>query len=236
MLPILFQSHNFIVYSYPLLMGVGWGVGYQLFLSRATISHRSALILFWSLFLSSWVGAKLFFLLTAPDVSSGELSVSVSFWIGGGFVFYGGLIGAAAIYFIYRKLRLPMDQQTLAALVSALAMGHAIGRIGCFLAGCCFGEVTDAWWGIHQHGEFRHPTQLLESLGLFFISWLVWSKKATSLSLYLVTYGILRFGIEFLRGDIIRGSWGFLTPSQWISLFAVLVGLAFLNKPKISAT
>jgi phosphatidylglycerol---prolipoprotein diacylglyceryl transferase len=208
-------------------MGIGWGVGYQIFLSRSSLAHRYTLLLFWGIFLSSWLGAKVLFLLTAPEISSEKLMSNMNFWMGGGFVFYGGFLGAIIFLLFYHLSRHPWNKETIWGMVPALTMGHAIGRLGCFLAGCCFGKVTDWWWGIHLHGADRHPTQLLESLGLFCISWFVWRRPAngSSLRLYLVSYGLLRYGTELLRGDSIRGSWGPLTPSEWISLALLLLGL-----------
>jgi hypothetical protein len=69
MLPILFQSPEFILYSYPLLMGIGWGVAYQIYFSFPHSSTAKAQGLFWGVFLFAWVGAKILFLLTHPEGS-----------------------------------------------------------------------------------------------------------------------------------------------------------------------
>jgi phosphatidylglycerol---prolipoprotein diacylglyceryl transferase len=231
MLPILFQNPDFIIYSYPLFMGIGWGVGYQLFFSRNKESLWFSQLLFWGVFITSWLGAKLLFLLTAPKIDQLSLIENVNFWTGGGFVFFGGFLAAVLFLLVLHKLR-PLSSETVWSFVPALTIGHAIGRIGCFLAGCCFGKETNWFWGIHLHGADRHPTQVLESLGLFVIALIIWKRKADlkSLSIYLISYGALRLIVESLRGDEIRGVWGLLTPSQWISLFLVLTGLSLLRK------
>lgn len=231
MLPILFQNHDLIIYSYPLLMGIGWGVGYQVFLARSEDSHRLSLLVFWGIFFLSWIGAKLLFLLTAPQIDQSSLVQNVNFWTGGGFVFYGGLLSAGLFLLTLHTIK-PLKPETLWGLVPALSIGHAIGRIGCFLAGCCFGKETQLIWGIHLHGADRHPTQLIESLGLFFISWLIWKRKAEakSYAIYFVSYGFLRLLVESLRGDEIRGDWGILTPSQWISMVLLSLGLGLIIK------
>jgi phosphatidylglycerol---prolipoprotein diacylglyceryl transferase len=233
MLPILYQSPDLILYSYPLFMGLGWGVGYQIFFARIPpeIPRRYMILLFWGLFIFSWLGAKLLFALTSPTIMANSLLVKSNFWMGGGFVFFGGLLGGLLFLLLYRLFSLPFNLGLLSAILPAIALGHAVGRIGCFLAGCCYGDLTNWWWGIHLHGVDRHPTQLLESLGLFGIGYYLLSSKKTAinqLTVYLIGYGMLRFSTEVLRGDIIRGQWGVLTPSQWISTTLILAGIFIL--------
>jgi phosphatidylglycerol:prolipoprotein diacylglycerol transferase len=208
-------------------MGLGWGVAYQIFFAKADINIKYGQLLFWGIFLSSWAGSKLLFYFTTDFTHHPDLLTQTSFWTGGGFVFYGGLIFAVIFLGFYKLLKLPISRQTFWALLPALTFGHAIGRIGCLLAGCCFGKETDLWWGINLHGAHRHPAQALESFGLFIIAFYIWKAKPSlrSLSVYLVGYGLLRFGVEMLRGDEIRGLWGPLTPSQWISLALILTGI-----------
>jgi phosphatidylglycerol:prolipoprotein diacylglycerol transferase len=229
MLPILYQSPDFILYSYPLLMGIGWGVGYQIFFSflNPGFSKFKAQLLFWGIFLSSWLGAKILFLLSIPD-SSEKLIRNFSFWLGGGFVFYGGLLASLLFLGIFKLLDKKLVSKDLWPMVPALVFGHAIGRIGCFLAGCCFGKPTEFFWGVHMHDHDRHPTQLLEAFGLLLIGALIVRKKIptpAAATFYLVSYGGLRLVIEVLRGDTIRGHWGIMTPSQWTSCLMVLTGL-----------
>jgi phosphatidylglycerol:prolipoprotein diacylglycerol transferase len=241
MLPILYQSPDLTLYAYPLMMGLGWGVAYQVFVALCTdhIRHRYALLLYWGIFLFSWVGAKAMFYLTLPEELSQNLLNQASFWTGGGFVFYGGFLGGALFLLIYRLFNFPLNKNVLWAFLPALTLGHAIGRIGCFLAGCCYGDKTDLWWGIHLHGADRHPTQLLEAVSLFCLSWYLLKSQKPRLLLvshYLLVYGGIRFLIEILRGDIIRGQWGVLTPSQWISLGLILAGGIWLIKVKKIST
>lgn len=227
MLPILFQNNSFILYSYPLFMGLGWGIGYQIFFEflPETFTRLRAQILFWGLFVFAWLGAKIFFLYTVPHDLSASLMQESSFWLGGGFVFYGGFLGGLFYLLILKGLKFPLDRKILLSIIPALTIGHAVGRFGCFLAGCCYGKETDWWWGIPLHGAHRHPTQLLEFL--FLLSLGIYSLRSKSkhlISTYLVCYGLIRLFIEALRGDLIRGEWGMLTPSQWISLALVGAG------------
>lgn len=237
MLPILYQSHDFILYSYPLFMGLGWGVAYQIFfaLMPENISRYRSQFLFWGLFISAWIGAKILFYLTYPVGESREFIGEVSFWMGGGFVFYGGLLAGALFLLFYKFAYKKMTLEMLWPLIPALSIGHGIGRIGCFLAGCCYGKPTDWFWGVFMHDHYRHPTQLLEAIGLLILGIYLFKSKTSKLLLigrYFLFYGILRFGIESLRGDDIRGLWGALTPSQWISLLMIVIGINILNKYK----
>lgn len=214
-------------------MGLGWGIAYQILLELlpASFTKIRAQILFWGLFAFSWLGAKLFFLYTIPEELSSTLMQESSFWLGGGFVFYGGFLGGLVYLLILKGINFPISKEILWPMVPALTIGHATGRFGCFLAGCCYGKGTDLFWGIHLHGVDRHPTQLLEFFLLLILGlYLLKSKRphASLISLYLVSYGLIRLFIEALRGDIIRGLWGPLTPSQWISLALVLSGVLFL--------
>lgn len=231
MLPILFQNHDLILYSYPLFMGLGWGVGYQLFFKFNDLKLSLAQLLFWGLFCFAWMGAKLLFLLTQNMHDSLPLATQLSFWTGGGFVFYGGVLASILFICFLFFFRFPFTQKTFYALVVSLSFGHAIGRIGCFLAGCCFGAESNWWWAVNDHGVHRHPTQILEALGLIILGFSLLKMKPSlkALQVYLISYSCLRFSLEILRGDQIRGLWYSLTPAQWISLALFIFGV-FLNK------
>jgi phosphatidylglycerol:prolipoprotein diacylglycerol transferase len=227
MFPILFQSNSFILYSYPLFMGLGWGIGYQILFEFLpdSLTRIRAQALFWGLFVFAWLGAKFFFLYTVPHDLSVSLLQESSFWLGGGFVFYGGLLGGLFYLLILKGMKFPVNRKILFSLLPALTLGHAVGRFGCFLAGCCYGKETSWWWSISMHGAHRHPTQLLEfvfllSLGIFLLR----SKSKHLMSIYFVSYGLMRLFVESLRGDSIRGVWGPLTPSQWVSLVLMITG------------
>jgi phosphatidylglycerol:prolipoprotein diacylglycerol transferase len=230
MLPILYQSHDLILYSYPLLMGLGWGVGYQIFFSQLD-SHYPRLkaqILFWGIFLFAWLGAKVLFYLSYPKEDTSFIK-EVSFWTGGGFVFYGGFIGGLIFLGLYKLFDKKFSLKVLWPMLPSLAIGHGIGRIGCLLAGCCFGKPTNLFWGIYLHDHYRHPTQALEAIGLIALGIYLLKSKALKNNLiqtYLLGYGFLRLFIEAFRGDIARGAWGPLTPSQWISITLIFVGVS----------
>lgn len=235
MLPILFQSNGIIFYSYPLFMGLGWGIGYQILfeLLPANFSRIKAQILFWGIFVFSWFGAKTLFLYTIPEQLSFSLFQESSFWLGGGFVFYGGFLGALLYLLLLKLFKFPLTLNIVWSLVPSVTIGHAVGRFGCFLAGCCYGKETDFFWGVYLHGVKRHPTQLLEFLFLIGLGVFLLKSKRPRIelvSLYLVSYGFIRIFIESLRGDLIRGSWGYLTPSQWISCGLIVAGITVITR------
>lgn len=154
-----------------------------------------------------------------------------------GMTFLGGLLGGAAVFLLLYFKKATQEEKkyihtvTEAAFVAVL-LGHFIGRIGCFTAGCCYGIETDSFLGIHfpGHDHAVHPTQLYEAfllLILFVVAYQFYQHKHSVKILYLLGYGIGRFLIEFLRGDE-RGSFiPFLSPSQTWSLLLVALGIYF---------
>lgn len=244
MKPILFHIFGEPIFSYPLLMGLGWGVGFNLtqyYWDKFNLKKSDLWMLFLGTFLFGWIGAKVFFLIfSAPDRAL-DYSREVNFWLGGGFVFYGGFIFSALfalIYTFYKNSIAPVD---LAVITPGLALGHAIGRLGCFLAGCCFGSHCDLPIGISFKGEVRHAVQLYEFaclLGLFYLTKRFLNKKRFDLALvtYLVGYGAVRFVLEFFRGDDIRGLFYGLSTSQWTSLLIIVVVLGIRMLAKNAVT
>ncbi len=240
MLPILFETTFFTLYAYPLFMGLSWGVAYYLsryIFEKNNIETKSLTALFGLEFISSWLGAKVFFLWFSSQGHFYQYLAAENFWLGGGFVFYGGLIFGLITFFIFTLGLKKFPFSRAKYLAPGLGMGHAIGRLGCFLTGCCYGVQCDLPWAIHAHGEWRHPVQLYEASGLFMLAWfcLRWINQNKSnlyiFSRYLMFYSILRFTVEFFRGDTVRGihRWDFST-AQWTSIgifgFACMMILA----------
>jgi phosphatidylglycerol---prolipoprotein diacylglyceryl transferase len=193
------------------------------------------------------VGAKLLMILVdlpAYLADPGSLfSLSVLQAAG---IFYGGLILALAVAWWYmRKEKLPL-LATADLFAPGIALGHAIGRLGCFAAGCCWGTQCDRAWAVtytsqHAHdlvgvplGIPLHPSQLYESaaeIGIFAYLWMRAKRPnppGLLIGLYLVLYGVVRFLVDFVRRqDQANPFGGPFTTAQWISLgliaFAVLV-------------
>lgn len=161
--------------------------------------------------------------------------------------FYGGLFGGVLafllMYFLYlRKKFGPSMQEILIIAPGAIALAHGFGRIGCFLAGCCYGKETSEWYGIYFPvlDKTVIPTQLFEAIFLFLLSaallFLAFKKNYKyTMVVYLFSYAVWRFLIEFLRDDPRGAFLGVLSPSQcWcIVLFIVAFPLIFLFKKVI---
>ena len=153
----------------------------------------------------------------------------------GGLVFHGGLIAAITASIVFMKKSKQPLLETLDILCVYVPLAHAIGRVGCFLNGCCSGKPTQIFLGVIFPGySLRvHPTQLYSSfllLVLFMVLYSMEKKKhfpGQMISLYLILYGIIRFCIEFLRDNpvVFFG----LSMYQCIRIAFVLIGLILYN-------
>lgn len=157
-----------------------------------------------------------------------------------GYVFYGGfLLGAAAALLAARIVKTPVRALSH-TLLPCLPFAHALGRVGCFFAGCCYGREArwlpgvvypeNTEWVGAPAGVPLVPTQLIEAAILLVIGAILLRRarnpRANLLRDYIRLYALIRFFMEFLRGDAIRGAFLFLSTSQWISL--ALLALTFL--------
>lgn len=189
------------------------------------------------------IGAKLlFFIVTYTPKQMIELirDGGITAVFEGGLVFYGGLIGGVLGAMLGARAAKTPLRCFSDPVVPVLPLAHAIGRLGCFFAGCCYGKVTDSWIGVCFPAEVTGlaegvkviPTQLIEAgvniLVFIFLIWFTGKHRRAFMTLfvYIVIYGVERFIIEFLRGDEIRGFFGFLSTSQWISIALIVIGVA----------
>lgn len=151
----------------------------------------------------------------------------------GGLIFYGGFLGAVlAVYVLARVHRIPPWSMADFA-VTPVALGHAIGRMGCFINGCCYGSPTTLPWAVHADGALRHPTQLYEALfnlALYGVLVQVYRRKKTDgvvFAAYLLLYPAGRFLLEFVRGDARLHALG-LTVAQLLCLGLIAAGAVLL--------
>jgi phosphatidylglycerol:prolipoprotein diacylglycerol transferase len=190
--------------------------------------------------LAAMAGAKL--MMFAVDAEARRDIFSWASLQAGG-VFYGGLLAALAVSWWYmRKTGLPL-LATADVFAPAIALGHAIGRLGCFSAGCCWGVRCDRAWAVTFRDPAAnditgvplnvplHPTQLYEALAEFLIFGILYWRirkahgKGAIIGLYLVLYGAARFVVEFFRYHEHGNLWGSgLDTSQAISLALVALG------------
>ena len=250
MYPELFRIGNFPVNTYGVLLATAFLLALVV---AARLAGRDGLpreriydLGLW-LLLAAIVGSKILLLVVEPEYRAHPLNLfSLDFLRSGG-VFYGGFIFAVATaYVLVRRYKLPW-WQTADAFAPAIALGNAIGRQGCFAAGCCWGKPTSLPWGVefteraHEItgvplGVHLHPTQLYESFATFifflFLLWLHRHKKFRGqvILTYAVLYAVMRFIIEFFRDDP-RGDILGLTTRIGLStsqMIALLVGAASL--------
>jgi phosphatidylglycerol:prolipoprotein diacylglycerol transferase len=194
--------------------------------------------------LAAIVGAKLMMLIVDPRYrqNPGEIFTFDTLQAGG--VFYGGLIGALGVAWWYmRKTRLPV-WRTADVFAPGIALGHGIGRLGCFSAGCCWGVESHLPWAVTFRnpvahdlvgvplGQPLHPTQLYESFAEFLIFAVLYRQIAKPhrpgaiIGLYLMLYSTARFIVEFFRYHEQGNLWGTpLDTSQWISLGLCALGI-----------
>lgn len=151
-----------------------------------------------------------------------------------GYVWYGGFIACLIVAVVYFRRRPHLDAWRFAdAFAPAVMLGAAVGRTGCFLAGCCYGRPTDGWWGVQfpHLSEPVHPTQLYDaSIALALGVLLLWRFgrrrfDGENIALLLIGYSAFRGLTEAFRGDPERGGLGPLSTSQWISIPLFAIGL-----------
>lgn len=227
------------IYGYGLMIAIGIIAAYLTGEYRAKKHGLEADHVFnyviWCV-LGGFLGSKILYFIT--DIKNIIADPSRVLDIADGWVVYGGIIGGIFAARLYSKIKNLKFLAYFDLLIPSVALAQGFGRIGCFLAGCCYGMETDSSIGITFHdshyapnGVSLLPTQLISS-GLDFLHFLVliWfakRKKADGQvgAMYLILYSIGRFVLEFFRGDLIRGSVGSLSTSQFISIFTVIAGI-----------
>lgn len=199
--------------------------------------HIGSLVL-WSL-LGGVLGAKLLYWFTQLNniIQNPRILLNLT----EGFVVYGGIIGGILAGYLYCRIKKLNFLKYFDLLVPSVALAQGFGRIGCFLAGCCYGMETTSHFGVifPEHslapsGVRLIPTQLISS-GLdflLFIALVLFAKKKKRdgqvAALYLILYSAGRFVLEFFRGDLVRGHVGALTTSQFISIFILLFSICLM--------
>jgi phosphatidylglycerol:prolipoprotein diacylglycerol transferase len=233
MYPEIFSIGDFTVTSFGVMVAVGALVGLAVFrreLRRSRLPEAAADSAVWGLF-GGLVGAKLFWVFE----SLGDAPFFDLLFSRGGLTWYGGFIGGVGVgVFVLVRQRVPLVP-ALAAATPALAVGHLLGRIGCFLVGDDYGRPTDLPWGVAFPEGLPptlvavHPTQLYEAAVLGVVYWLLvrWRRSGAGdlvvLSRYLLLAGATRFAIEFVRVN--ERVWFNLTTAQLVAL--ALMAIAF---------
>jgi phosphatidylglycerol:prolipoprotein diacylglycerol transferase len=236
MYPVLFRVGTFEVTSFGAMVALAALVGLWLFrreLQRSGLPRDAADAGLIGV-IGGLLGAKLLWTLE----HAGTAPVSELLFSRGGLSWYGGLVGGVGAGLAWIRLRGWPTIPILAAATPALAFGHVIGRIGCFLVGDDYGRPTDLPWGVAFPQGLPpttvpvHPTQLYEAGGLGILGWLLirWRRKgvpdAVVLGRYLLAAGMLRFAIEFIRVNerVLLG----LSVAHLVSLAVAAVGAGML--------
>jgi phosphatidylglycerol:prolipoprotein diacylglycerol transferase len=238
MYPTLFRIGNFDITSFGVLVAIGALVGLWVFgreLARSGLPASGSDAAMAGVF-GGLLGAKL--LWVAEHL--GDEPFGAMLFSRGGMSWFGGMAGGVgtALIVMWRQ-RAPVVA-TLAAASPALAIGHAIGRIGCFLVGDDYGRPSDLPWavafpqGLPPTDVPVHPTQLYEAVALAVVAWLLlrWRRRhvadAVVFGRYLVLAGSIRFAIEFIRvNERILGP---LTLAHLVSLALVIIGATILAR------
>jgi phosphatidylglycerol:prolipoprotein diacylglycerol transferase len=246
--PILFQIGDWPVYSYGVLLAVAYLVALQLAVVRARrsgLDGTKVMDLGIYLIIAALVGAKLMLVVVDFDYFRSQPRELLSLVRAGG-VFYGGLLAALGVaILLVRRYQLRI-WATADLFAPGIALGHVVGRLGCLMAGCCYGIPTTMPWGITFTNPLAasnvgtplgiplHPTQLYDAGAelLILIVLLVTERRGKPFEgrtfwLYMLLYGISRFIVEFYRGDE-RGMIMGISTSQFVSLLVVPLALLML--------
>ncbi len=233
-------------YTYGILLLVAFAGGIWLFSSNCRALRKplpDLIDLFLIVSISGIAGARLAYILLFPQQFKGLRDYAALHE--GGLVFYGGLIAAFTALLIYLWRKKISWQSVFDCFVPSLALGHALGRVGCLVNDCCYGAPT-ALVKIYRlsndpPGCFRHPTQGYEALFLVLIAMastiILRSEKYARLAkpgilsgFYLAAYSFWRFLIEFIRDDDRGGVFTVLqlSPSQLAAIILMVIGAGMI--------
>jgi phosphatidylglycerol:prolipoprotein diacylglycerol transferase len=243
--PVLFKVGSFTVYTYGFCIALGALLGF-LYLYRQgkkqySLTFDQSNNLFILLVLAGVVGGKVFMIFEDPAL---YMSQPKKLFSGSGFVFYGSLLTCIPVMLWYfKKIKVPvLGMLDVMAVVTCIV--HGFGRVGCFMAGCCYGLPTDGFLSVVFSNPIcqaeplhtpLYPTQLFEAAFIFsiLIVLLVLKKKkkfdGQLFLIYLMVYAVGRGVLEMFRGDVERGFLieNILSNSQFISILVISVALYF---------
>ena len=191
--------------------------------------------LIWAILLGFLCAKVLYFIVEPPQMPHSWREL----WdlISAGLVFYGGLLGGLlGLFLVSRKTKKNMITFT-DLMAPCFCLAHAGGRVGCLMAGCCYGMEYTGPCAVVLDGVSRLPTQIMEAIFLVILSvvliavYLKKPRRGVVTGLYMTIYAVWRFVIEFFRADY-RGNVGPLSTSQFISLFILAFGVYLLVKSR----
>ena len=243
--PILIEIGNIPLYTYGLFVALGFLTALGLAQKEARrVGENPTLMvdLGFYLLIAAIVGSRLFFLIVNPEVVLESPLAAFQIWKGG-LVFYGGFIAALITAIVFVRMKKLSFMRVADIFAPGLAAGHAVGRIGCFFAGCCYGKECDLPWAVvfrdplslAPTGVHLHPTQLYSVAANLMVFGILWfsrtriTRQGRLFWLYVMLYGIIRTILEIFRGDPRGPLFGVLSVSQVIGLvLACVAGAALL--------
>ncbi|MEW6446478.1 MAG: prolipoprotein diacylglyceryl transferase [Bacillota bacterium] len=236
MWPVLFRIGGYAVHSYGLMLAVAVMVGVlagEREARRRGVDPDMVLSLATILVVAGVIGSRIAYVLIEWPRFAGEPGAIFRIW-DGGLSYYGALIAGLPLVWLYGRAKGVRFGETADIVAFGLAAGYPFARIGCFLNGCCYGKATDLPWAVAFpfDGVPRHPTQLYAvAIGAFIFFALQYFSGHRRFSgqlacLYVIFYGVYRFGIEFLRVSPPVG--GYLTLGQVFSLIVTGIALILL--------
>ena len=249
MFPRLFELGPISIYTYGVLLAAAYLLGLYFAIARARargLDGNRVMDLGIYIIISALVGAKLLLVVVEFD-HFWQNPAEIGMILRSGGVFYGGLLLAVGVAFWFvRRHKLPL-WTTCDAFAPGIALGQAVGRVGCLMAGCCYGKPTDLPWGITFTNTLAagnsgtpldvslHPTQLYESSATLLILGLLLIAERYTRSFpgrtfwtYLLLYPLARFFIEFYRGDPRGTVFDLLSTSQFVSLLLIPLSIVML--------
>ncbi len=240
--PLLFQIGSLKITCFGAMAACGFlAASFLLFanMKERGLNSDNVNDLFFICIVAGILGARLFYVIQFWDEFKNNL-LMIPRVDKGGIVFYGGFIAAVLAIYIYSRRKKLNFFGVIDVMAPSLALGHAFGRIGCFLNGCCFGRPCDLPWAVRfpqgsmpEHcypGASLHPVQLYESLfnfalaGLLFVFLRKTKVCGRTAALYLVCYGIGRFTLELFRGDNAK-IMSLMSVSQIIGIATAIAGV-----------
>jgi phosphatidylglycerol:prolipoprotein diacylglycerol transferase len=240
MYPII-DFGNFQLPTFFLVLSLLMGLVFYLTTQRSRklrIDEKAALDLSLVLTLAAIVGARLAHVAFENPDYYWDRPIKILFFWEGGFVFYGGffLSFASGFLFLFLKKKLEYLNLYMQLFTPILSVSYALGRLGCFLEGCCYGKFCFLPWAVSG----RHPTQIYSSLWEIAVLILLLNyeaKKETVIQknperlfyIWLFFHSIGRGLIEYLRDDF-RGDWPLVSISTWVSILLFLVAISYFYR------
>ncbi|MCM8818526.1 MAG: prolipoprotein diacylglyceryl transferase [Candidatus Omnitrophica bacterium] len=239
--PIFIKIGNFVIYWYGVLVAIGIFIAVWLFQKdslREGYEEKVISEIIFGTILSGIIGARFLHIL-----------VNIHYYIlhpleiikirNGGLAVEGAIIFSLIFLILYTKIKRILTLKLLDEIAIFVPVGQAIGRIGCFLNGCCYGKKTDFFLGVKFPflDKKVHPSQLYYSFSYILLFFLLYklSKKFKKgegfiFSIYLISFAIIRYFIDFLRGDLKETMWGLYSTQIIAILIFLFTGIFIILK------